>query len=290
METSDRLIERKEQVETSERIIDRVEIDEQKARIEETIEVVESTRKTVDVVEIDKRTGATVETVVEKAPVETRKKRVTIVVKDDRNDVVAGPMDQARRFAGPDGIDTGKLAGFGILAVQAGMPANERERLLTICEAFTSPTPDMTASADGAMTTIWPISSAAHAEELNKRPGMPDCAQAVERYGLADAKRAISDAERTGWILDNRGPYLLAWSPPEARGASNALVLLADLSGVATTEDARAVMHRWANDIETNSALWDGSEWDTALLRPIIESWREEFGTRTLMLLGPVGG
>lgn len=290
VETADRLVERKETVETTERIIDRIEIDEKDGRIEETADVIESTRKTVDVVAIDKQTGAAVEVMIEAAPVEKRTERVTIVVEDDETGKAAGSMDRSRRFAGPDGIETARLAGFGIVAIRAGMHADERDRLMAICEAFTSPTPDIAARDEPGVMTIWPVSSTAHAEELNASSAAPNCDEAIERYGLADAKRAIADAERTGWILDNRGPYLLAWSPPEAKGGSSSQVLLADFSGIATAEGARAVMHRWANDVENNSTLWGGGEWDTTLLRPIIDSWREEFGTRALMLLGPVGG
>lgn len=290
VETADQLVERKETVETTERIIGRIEVDEKDGRIEETVDVIESTQKTVDVVTIDKQTSASVEVMIEAAPVEKRTERVTIVMEDDETGKAAGPMDRSRRFAGPDGIETAKLAGFGIVAIRPGMHADERDRLLAICEAFTSPTPDIAARDEPGMLTIWPVSSTARAEQLNTSAGAPNCLEAVERYGLADAKRAIADAERTGWILDNRGPYLLAWSPPEAKGGSSSQVLLADFSGIATAEGARAVMHRWANDVENNSALWAGGEWDTTLLRPIIDSWREEFGTRALMLLGPVGG
>ncbi len=287
VETAEGIVERKETVETTERVIDRVEVDEQQGRVTETVDIVESTEKTVDVLAVDKRTGAAAETIVRSAPVEKETGHMTVVVQ-----ALKGPKDPSRRFTGPDGIEVLTLAGFGIVAVKADTPASDRQRLVMICEAFASPTPDLERrdGADPGMVTVWPISSTAHAEELNAAAHSPDCAEAVERYGLSEGERAIADAERSGWILEDRGPYLLAWSPPMARGAEGAPVLLADLSGVTTPEAARAIMHRWSGDVETNAALWNEARWNAEHLQAVMERWRVEFGPRVLLLLGPAGG
>ncbi|WP_419906444.1 hypothetical protein [Hoeflea sp.] len=287
VETPERLIERKETVETTERVVDQVEVDEKAGRTVEQIEVVERTEKTVDTIAVDKTTGAAVETIVRAEPVEREVESVTVITETAATSV---SRDPARLFVGPDHALSAEHKGLGILAIRADTPPSEQARLAMICEAFTAPLPDRPESETIGMVTVWPVSSTAHAEELNSGGAQQTCANAVERYGLAEGRKAIIDTERTGWILDNRGPYLLAWSPPGDKGTAGALVLLVDLSGVTKQEAATAIMQRWSSDIERNSALWAGKGWDVDLLRPIITSWREDFGARTLMLLGPVGG
>ena len=287
VETPTRIIEREETVETTQRVIDRIEVDEDAGRAVEQVEVIERTQRTVDTVEIDKATGAAVETIVRAEPVEKELESVTVVVETKMTDAARDP---SRLFVGRDQANSADYKGYGILAIRADTPPSERQRLNVICEAFIAPLPERSENDNAAMVTVWPVASSAHADELNAAPGDRICGEAVERYGLTEGRKAIIDTEKTGWILDNRGPYLLAWSPPDARGTAGALVLLVDLSGVTTAEAARAVMLRWSSDIERNDALWSESGWDVDVLRPIIANWREEFGARTLMLLGPVGG
>lgn len=287
VETPKAIAERKETTTTTERIVDRVEIDEQNGRVTETVDVEVSTQKATDVVVVDKQTGEMVETVVQSAPVVKETEHMSVTV--ERR---TGPKDTSRHFTGPDGTDLLQLASYGVVAVKTNSLTADRNRLIMICETFTSPTPGLDESSGVApgMITAWPISSTAHADELNAAATSSDCVEAVERYGLSEGSKAIRDVERSGWILEDRGPFLLAWSPPLAKGSPGQPVLLADLSGVSTPEAALAVMHRWAVDVETNTALWNQGGWNVDRLRPVIEHWDEEFGPRVLMLLGPVGG
>lgn len=289
VETPDAIAERKETVETTERIVDRVEIDEQQGRVTETVDVEVSTQKTTDVVVVDKRTGESIETVVQSEPVVKETEHLAVTVER-----LPGPKDPSRQFIGPDGIDLLQLAGYGIVAVKTNTLASDRNRLRMICETFTSPTPGLDESQRAAtapgMMTAWPISSAAHADELNNATTSPDCSEAVERYGVSEGMKALQDVESSGWILEDRGPFLVAWAPPLAKGSPGEPVLLADLSSVSTPEAALAVMHRWATDIETNTDLWNDGRWDIDRLRPVMERWQAEFGPRVLMLLGPAGG
>ncbi|WP_136659080.1 hypothetical protein [Nitratireductor sp. XY-223] len=288
VETPERIIERKETVETTERVVDQVQVDEDAGRVVEQVEVIERTERTVDTIEVDKTTGAAVETIVRSEPVKKEVETMTVVVEAASAD--DAPRDPARLFTGPEQSTPADYRGYGIVAIRADTPPSERQRLNMICEAFVAPLPARPEGENAGMVTVWPVSSTAHADELNAAPRQRICGDAVERYGLSEGRRAIVDTERTGWILDNRGPYLLAWSPPSAKGTAGALVLLVDLSGVTTPEAAQVVMQRWSSDIERNADLWAGKSWDVDLLRPIIASWREQFGARTLMLLGPVGG
>lgn len=289
VETPDAVAERKETVATTERIVDRVEVDEQQGRVTETVDVEVSTQKTTDVVVVDKRTGDSIETVVQSEPVVKETKHLAVTVER-----LPGPKDPSRQFTGPDGIDLLQLAGYGIVAIKTNALASDRNRLQMICETFTSPTPGldekMRAATTPGMLTAWPISSTAHADELNNAATSPDCSEAVERYGVSEGMKALQDVERSGWILEGRGPFLVAWAPPLAKGSPGEPVLLADLSTVSTPDAALAAMHRWAIDIETNTELWNESRWNVDRLRLVMERWQDEFGPRVLMLLGPVGG
>lgn len=289
VETPGAIAERKETIETTERIVERVEIDEQQGRVTETVDVEVSTQKTTDVLVVDKQTGDSVETVVQSEPVVKKSEHIAVTVER-----LPGPKDPSRRFTGPDGIDLLQLAGYGIIAVKTNTLTTDRNRLLMICESFTSPTPGLDERTGAApvpgMITAWPISSTAHADELNNTATLPDCAEAVERYGVSEGTKALQDVERSGWVLEDRGPFLVAWAPPLAKGSPGEPVLLADLSRVSTPKAALTVMHRWAMDIETNTTLWNEGRWDIDALRPVMERWQDEFGPRVLMLLGPVGG
>ncbi|MDA4844077.1 hypothetical protein [Hoeflea poritis] len=287
IETPTRIIEREETVETTQRVVDRVVVDDDAGRAVEQVEVIERTQRTVDTVEIDKATGAAVETIVRSEPVEKEMEAVTVVFEKKASEAARDP---SRLFVGPDLANATDFQGYGIVAIRADTPPSERQRLNLICEAFIAPLPERSDGETTGMATVWPVVSSARADELNTAPRDRICGAAVERYGLAEGRKAIIDTERTGWILDNRGPYLLAWSPPGAKGTAGALVLLVDLSGVTTAEAARAIMQRWSSDIERNNALRSADGWNVDVLRPIIANWREAFGARTLMLLGPVGG
>ncbi|MCP4999968.1 MAG: hypothetical protein GY933_14805 [Hyphomicrobiales bacterium] len=290
VETSKRIVERTETVETTERVIDRVEVDKETGLSVEQVEIIERTEKTVDTVEIDKDTGTAVETIVKSEPVEKETESLTVVVEGSRT-APDGPKDVARIFAGPDQIEPSDYNGYGVVAVRKDTPAADRDRLVMICDAFAaSLATKHSAEETPGMVTVWPIASTAHADALNSASGAKRCEDAVERYGAVAGQEAIAESERTGWILDNSGPYLLAWSPPSDKGVSGASVLLVDLSGVSDPGNARAMMQRWSEDVERNDALWGLEGWNPEALSRVVSDWRQEFGPRTMLLLGTVGG
>jgi hypothetical protein len=290
METATQNVERKGTVETSEPIVDQVEADQRLERVDDQVAVTERTETTVETVEIDNQNASAVETDVKSAPVEEEIETVTVVT--DTGPMAAdGPKDAARIFAGPGQVSPASYSGYGVFAIRSDMPASERDRLVMLCDAFVAALPATQAAGETAqMVTFWPVASAAHAEELNAGSGARRCENAVEHYGSAAGQEAISDSERTGWILDNQGPYLLAWSPPTDKEESGASVLLVDLSNVEEPENARKILRHWSEDVENNNMLWGNASWDPVELSRVINDWQGEFGPRSILLLGGAGG
>ncbi|MEM6464356.1 MAG: hypothetical protein AAF724_20835 [Pseudomonadota bacterium] len=290
VETPTRVIERTETVETSKTIVDKVELDEMSGRAVEQVEIIERTQTTVDTVEIDKQTGTAVETIERTEPVETEREAVTVVV-ESAPAGRQGSKDTARLFAAAGQVEPANYRGYGVFAVRAQTVTDERDRTGMLCDAFVAALPVPRDPAEKIdMVTVWPVKSLADADDVNATSGARMCEKAVERYDDAAGEEAIADAQRTGWILDNAGPYVLAWSPPSDKGVSGASVLLVDLSDVSEPGFARDLMQRWSEDVERNDALWAVDGWNPEELSRVINDWRGEFGPRTILLLGTAGG
>ncbi len=290
LETPTKIIERKETVETSERVIDEVAVEEETGRTVEQVRVIEQKETTVETVEVDKVTGTVTESIVKSEPVEKVVETVT-VESEAAPQALAGPKDAARVFAGPGQVSPASYSGYGVFAIRSDTPPAEGDRLEMLCDAFVTALPDADAHDTATqMVTVWPVASSGHAEDLNSASGPERCENAVSHYGGVVGQQAISDSERTGWILDNVGPYLLAWSPPTDKGVDGATVLLVDLSGVTDPASARKIMRHWSEDVERNSTLWSQNRWNPEELSRVVNDWRGEFGPRSILLLGSAGG
>ncbi len=285
VETDREVVASVETTTTSETVVDRVEIDQASGRIKEDVEVIETTQTATDTVIVDKATGDTMETV------EVGKPRRRVVRSLQVEFVPGSPRDPRRLFAGPEQFPANQYAAYAVVAIRADAPASDRRRIKMICDAFIA---SQAAEADSAtqkpsdqMVTIWPVSSTDRATDLNRAPRNQVCQEAVDRYGLAMGHRAILDTEKTGWILDNPGPYLLAWAPGSVKGNLDASILLLDLSGVTDPGQAVELMTDWS-DIERDRDIWTEGGWDTEALQSLVGRWETKHGRRRLMLLGPV--
>lgn len=200
-----------------------------------------------------------------------------------------GVVRSSRLFAGPNQFPPESFAAYGIVAFTARASDSDRSRHLMICDAFVNTVPhssELSAVPQSEqMATVWPIERDSDAELANKSPRDSVCELATDKYGLVTARTAIRDAEATGQSLNGRGPFLLAWSPPQAKGGTDAIVLIADLSNVTTYEQAAAVMRGWVDDIEQNPQLWKRG-WDLETLRVGIQQWLDRYGTQILVLFG----
>jgi len=282
-------VEREETDEASQQVTEQIEAVES-GQVDEQIETVERTESTVETVEVDRQTETAVETAAATTPVEKQIEPVT-VLSEPATQAPAGPKDPARVFAGPGQMNPAGYSGYGIFAIRSGTPATERDRLVMLCNAFLSPLPKYEGEDTATrMVTVWPVAASDNAGELNPATGTERCTTAVSQYGGVEGQRAISDSERTGWILEDVGPYLLAWAPPSDRGADGASVLLVNLTDVSDPALASKIMRHWSEDVERNSTLWAQNRWNPEELSRVINDWRGEFGPRSMLLLGAAGG
>jgi|GEM_PF-1478772 len=198
----------------------------------------------------------------------------------------------ARLFAGPGQFPPKNFAAYGIVAFPEEATSADRARHEMLCEAYTAAllpsdilAERLNVPPERQMVTVWPIDDDEIASRLDSREIDEPCTAAVERYDLVTAQLSIAEAgpERIGRI--GRGPYLLAWSPTTAKGAPDAVVLIADLSNVTLPEHARDVFRIWRRDIESNPALWNRG-WDVERLRVEIRMLADRFGESLFAVLG----
>ena len=275
VETDDQIVARVETTTQSEQVVDRVEIDQATGRVKEEVDVVETTQTTAD----------TMETVEVGRPQQR-------VVKSAKIEMFPGsPRDSRRLFAVPEQFPASQYAAYAVVTIRADTSASDRRRIRMLCEAFVASQAAETDNANpapsGLMVTMWPVSSTDRATDLNRAPRNQICQEAVDRYGLAVGHRAILDTEKTGWILDNPGPYLLAWAPGSVKGNFDARILLLDLSGVSEPQQAVDLMQAWS-EIEHDRSIWTDGGWDLETVQKLVILWQECHGQRRLMLLGPV--
>lgn len=197
----------------------------------------------------------------------------------------------SRIFSGPEEYPPTNFAAYGILAFKATASNFDVERHKMICEAFihaVMPSEKLAPPPKSQMVTVWPMASSQHASAATKARIDRTCDVAVSNYGLPIAIAAIRDAEATGEALNGEGPFLIAWSPPSAKGNAKAVVLLADLSDIAEYKVASEVMYKWVQDIEKNPQYWERG-FDHRL-RATVRAWADEFGPRLLNVIGLDGG
>lgn len=201
---------------------------------------------------------------------------------------VSSLIRASRLFAGPDDYPPRQFAAYGILAFKSEASTYDRARHLMICQAYVSsirPFDQVGLPVSAQMATVWPVTTGAVAGELMGMPGQRVCARAVDEYGSITADRALRDAALAGAELGGHGPYLLAWSPAAAKGAPDAVVLVADLSDVQDYKDALDVMLGWVNDIERDPALWSRG-WSVEGLRLTVQRWFDKRGSQLLTVVG----
>ncbi|MEO0989938.1 MAG: hypothetical protein AAFX00_03200 [Pseudomonadota bacterium] len=208
-----------------------------------------------------------------------------------RNFDIGGPegLWASRLFAGPGHVPPDSFRAYGVLAFQSLANRDDRDRHLMICEAYVAslPSADLDLAGidrDKQMATVWPINSNMLAEPLNQ--DRAPCDNAVDHYGLAASLQAIKHAQIAGAPLDGRGPFLLAWSPPQQKGLDDALILTADLSDIDDPERVRDAFRRWRADIERDPGLWAENGWEATGLRVKIRIWADDVGPKVLRVFG----
>jgi sporulation protein YlmC with PRC-barrel domain len=192
-----------------------------------------------------------------------------------------------RLFAAPGQYPPSDYAAYGIVAFPALALASDRARHLAICSAYAAvlrPSDLVDAPTTAKMVTVWPVEDADTAAAVNAAGRRPDCAVAVDRYGIALAKEAIDHARRAGHAMSGRGPFLMAWAPTSQIGAEDAIILNVDLSNVTTEAHALDIFLDWERDIVMNPELWDDG-WSLEKVRVAVRLWADRYGEQIMSLL-----
>jgi hypothetical protein len=109
------------------------------------------------------------------------------------------------------------------------------------------------------MVTVWPLDDGTLSNTLNtadlKHDGM--CRRAVLSIDLVASRNSIVQARTAlrNTSFDDKGPYVIAWSPARSFGKSQAAVLVLNLSNVTTGAQAVEMFREWSEKIEQNPEL-----------------------------------
>jgi chemotaxis protein MotB len=198
----------------------------------------------------------------------------------------------SRLFAGPTQYPPRQFAAYGIIAFTSRAMPDDRLRDEMFCNAYIASLPffkEVPTPIKDQMVTVWPIEANSTAYQINVMArGDRLCKEAVRAYGLVAALNAINDAKHSNAEVGGVGPFVLAWSPSEQKGRSDALVLVSDLSDITTYAQAKQVFVQWASDIVENPELWRKG-WNTEKLKFVIRLWADKYGPRILKLFGAPG-
>ena len=196
-------------------------------------------------------------------------------------------LTPVRRYFNAKDIPPSGVGAYGIVAFSHKATPVSREKLTMVCKSFTAFFPPGETSSvpiDHQMITIWPVDGAALgiAQQDN-------CDFIVDHYDLVAAELAIRDARRQQAKFDGEGPYLIGWSPSNARGMPDKLVLVVDMSN---SNSQSVIDHQflfWKNKIVEDPLIWrDGFSING--VRTAIRNFADEYGSQLLNSIKLVGG
>ncbi len=196
-------------------------------------------------------------------------------------------LTPVRRYFDAKDIPPSGVGAYGIVAFSHKATPASRAKLTMVCKSFIAFFPPGETSdvpIENQMITIWPVDVAALgiAQEDN-------CDFIIDHYDLVAAELAIRDAKRQQVKFDGEGPYLIGWSPSNARGMPDKLVLVVDMSN----SNSQSVIDRqflfWKNKIIEDPLVWrDG--FSINAVRTAIRNFADEYGSQLLDSIKLVGG
>jgi hypothetical protein len=88
---------------------------------------------------------------------------------------------------------------------------------------------------------------------------------------------AIRDATGQGNQLQNRGPYLIGWSPATSRGQKDAVVLVIDMSSYEEQTGFDQAFRFWRQKIVQDPGLWRNG-FSTEGIRTTVQDFVNHYG------------
>ena len=133
------------------------------------------------------------------------------------------------------------------------------------------------------MITVWPLENPKAEKAIND-----DCEHNIENYDLNASSPAIRDARLQGASFDGEGPFLVGWSPSNARGASDKLVLVVDMSA----DNSQALIDQkflfWKRQIVEDPSRWRNG-FSVESVRAAIRIFADQYGQSMLEAIKLVG-
>jgi hypothetical protein len=186
-----------------------------------------------------------------------------------------------RTFLDKDHIPPEGVGAYGILAFRGRPTAATMHRLSMACESFLAYLPRLFdvpkyVSLSDQMVTIWPIDNPDAAEVKAE-----NCNFLLKHYNIYPAGQAMQDARRQKAKFDGDGPFLIGWSPSDARGKPDKLVLVVDMSGYESQDRFDHAFQFWKEKIVLNPELWR-SGWSLDQVRLAIRDFVDKYGADIL--------
>ena len=192
----------------------------------------------------------------------------------------------ARVYLRAADIPPPSIGAYGVVALRSKPTPANRERLLRTCIAYRASLPPQktlpsSIPPSNQMLTIWPLDEPDASDALKD-----DCDFAVDHYDLAGGILAIQDASRhQGANLEGIGPFLIGWSPSNARGVPDKVVLIFDLSRLESQASFDEAFAIWQKRIVENPTLWV-SGFSVAKIRLALRDFVDHYGTDVVRIWG----
>jgi hypothetical protein len=199
----------------------------------------------------------------------------------------ARPLQPVRAYLRAKDIPPIGAGAYGLVVFHSKATPANRSKLKMVCTAFVAFFPrneSATVPLADQMITVWPIDDP-DAEQIKN----DDCDYTLDHYDLIASEAAISDAQLQRATFEGEGPYLVGWSPSNARGAPDKLVLVIDMSA----DNNQALIDQkflfWKKQIVENPSRWRKG-FSIKRVRTAIRIFADQYGQAMLDAIKLVGG
>jgi hypothetical protein len=196
------------------------------------------------------------------------------------------PLTPVREYLRAKDIPPPGAGAYGLVVFHSKATSANRAKLMMVCKSFQAYFPRSETSGvpvTDQMITIWPL------DDPNAEMAKADnCDFVLNHYDLNASESAINDARKQHATFDGEGPYLVGWSPSNARGLPDKLVLVIDMSA---DNDQAMIDHKflfWKNKIVENPSLWRNG-WTLDGVRIAIKDFSDEYGQGILDAIKLIG-
>jgi hypothetical protein len=196
------------------------------------------------------------------------------------------PLQPVRAYMRAKDIPPAGSGAYGLVVFHARPTPASRAKLVMVCRSFVAFFPrNETASVPltDQMITIWPLDN-----PDAKKAKTDDCDYVLDHYDLIASEAAIRDAQKQHAKFEGEGPYLVGWSPSNAREIPDALVLVVDMSADNTQADIDNKFRFWKNNIVEDPSVWRNG-WSVEGTRVAIHNFADHYGQAMLDAIKLIG-